>query len=623
MAKNKNTISLEPGKGSGIFSEQTTILSAANSLGISLITDCNGKYVCGKCKIRVTEGAQEPAEADRNFFSEKDLEAGWRLGCANYVKDRMKVYLPETADRKNIEILTQGKGEIHSLKPKVHKYFLKLTPQTIKNQAPDEMLIKEYLNGIGVNAGVTINVVRKLPEILRDSEYRVTVVVYGNKVIEIEKGNTTDKNYGIALDVGTTTVVGFLVDLNSGKIVEIASGINGQVEYGSDIITRIQFAIDSPDGLKLLNKKITETINSILRKIYDSANLSENFVYEVVAVGNTTMNHMLLNINPVNISRAPFIPAFKTGITVNAKDIPIEINSGGYCCFLPNIGGFVGSDTVSVALATDLNSGSDVRFALDLGTNGEILAKSNKNFLAASTACGPVFEGANITCGLPAVPGAVDKVRFEDGKINYGTIGGKPPKGICGSGLIDIVAELIKSGIVDETGKFVSEEDFSMEQHSDFMGNNFRKNIVFNKAGVYFIIDEKYPGIYVSQKDIREFQLAKGAIRTGIELLTGLAGCEKQEIAVFYLAGAFGSFINIKNAIAVGLLPEIDENKIVPVGNGAGFGAVKYLLSESERDKTAEFTKETKHVELSTHPEFQDKFAEYLMFPVYNNMEIN
>jgi uncharacterized 2Fe-2S/4Fe-4S cluster protein (DUF4445 family) len=454
-----------------------------------------------------------------------------------------------------------------------------------------------------------------LPALLRNNGYAVTATICANRLLSIEPGDTSGDLYGIAFDIGTTTIAGSLLDLKSARVIAVAAATNPQNIYGADVISRITHASREQDGLKQLQDKALEAVNTIINNLLRQSKINRERVYEIVAVGNTTMSHLFMGIDPTYLAPAPFIPAYSRALEVEASELNVSINPAGRVTFLPNIAGYVGSDTVGVILATNMDQGSDTCAAIDIGTNGELVLAANGRLMACSTAAGPAFEGAQIKQGMRAAAGAVEAVSHVNGSIELSTIDNAPACGICGSGLIDAAAALLDAGLIEPSGRFVNPEENPEKIPSSFK-DRFRRR----KNGLEFIlVPEKDSAsgedIVLTQGDLRELQLAKGAIYAGLMILLKEAGITEKDLDRVLLAGAFGNYVRKESALTIGLLPQLPPDKIIAVGNAAGDGSKMALASKSVRERAFNLTQKVEHVELSTRPDFQDIFINALAFP--------
>ncbi|MCK4248388.1 MAG: DUF4445 domain-containing protein, partial [Candidatus Omnitrophica bacterium] len=524
------------------------------------------------------------------------LEEGIRLACLAKAANHIVVRIPDEVRLHSQKILTKGIAGKSQLEPSVKKCYLQLSSPDLKNQVSD---IESVLSGLKdkvkdksllmpANLSWDLDFLQSLPDLLRQENFKTTCVVDNSKLITLEPGDTSKRLFGLSLDIGTTTVAGSLIDLSSGKEIAVASKMNEQVIWGDDVISRINFVIDDFKNLAKLHSKIIEVVNSIIQELCQKSEIRSNEIYQAVVVGNPTMSHFLLNVSPVNIASLPFITVFDSRISVKAKDIGVNINSKANLIVLPGISGFVGADTIGVILSTGIYKKKQLSLAVDIGTNGEVVLGSTDRIMACSTAAGPAFEGARIEHGMRASLGAIESVVIENTKVKFGVIGGGEPVGICGTGVIDVLSQLLKNDIMDNTGRM----------------NQDRFLLYKNKNRV----------IDITQKDIREVQLAKGAIRAGIEILKEQMKVDYDDIKEVLLAGAFGNYIRKDSAVGIGLIPEQLKNKIKFIGNAAFAGAKMALISTKMMRRAEKIADKTEYIELSNRTDFQEEFAKAMMF---------
>jgi uncharacterized 2Fe-2S/4Fe-4S cluster protein (DUF4445 family) len=434
-------------------------------------------------------------------------------------------------------------------------------------------------------------------------------------IIDCEPGNTVDANFGIAIDIGTTTIVGYLINLNDAKTYAIASCLNPQTAFGEDVVSRITYICSNNNGLQQLNSIVIKALNDIIKKVCETAKIQSSQIYEATIVGNSVMHHIFLNITPKYIGLSPYVPALQRSVNINAKNLNLDISKQGNIFVLPLIAGYVGADTIGVILSSRIDDEKEITLAIDVGTNGEIVI-GNREFLATgSCAAGSALEGAHITHGMRAAAGAIDSVKIDPTTldVSYTTINNKPPMGICGSGLIDTVAEMLKAKIISRNGHI--NKDISTQER-----------FIHNENNSEFILAYKTEtsinrDITISQKDIREIQMAKGAFLSGARLiLQYLRRVHNPDatISQIFLAGAFGNYINKENAKFIGMIPDIPNEKIFQIGNAAGIGAQHALLNTDLREKTHELLKKTHYVEIAIEANFQKEFAQAMYFPHMN-----
>lgn len=477
----------------------------------------------------------------------------------------------------------------------------------------EEGLQEEGVLVAGKELDVNLEVLSGLPGKLRGSGFKVTAVLEDNRLLAVEAGDTASQGFGVAFDIGTTTIVGSLIDLLSGQVLGSAALTNPQNVYGADVISRIDHASKGSMGRQQLQDKVIGAVNEIISRLTIDYQVDRQKIYQVTIVGNTTMSHLFLGIDPVNLVPAPFIPAFRQAVRVPAARLGIDICPSGSVHVLPNVAGYVGSDTVAVMLATRIRDRQGLCLAMDIGTNGELVLGEGGRLLTCSTAAGPAFEGAQIHHGMRAADGAIEGVTIGD-TVEVKIIGGGKARGICGSGLIDAIAAMLEAGIISSSGRLVNPEK------ADRLQPQIRERIVRGEGGWQFVlvpaeISATGEDIVLTQKDIREFQLAKGAIGAGINILLKEMGKTVADLDQVLIAGAFGSHIDPDSALKVGLLPKIPRERIQTVGNAAGDGSKLALVSRIQRQEAAELAKSARHVELSARADFREEFLRTIQFP--------
>ena len=591
----------------------TNLLKAADDAGLYVEGDCAGKGTCGKCRVKIIEGLSgNPTASEMKHLTESELKSGWVLACQRAIEQDCTVEVPMQKDAHSRKTSLAGGVENLEAEPAVEKLYAKLSRPAVKDQTADlERLLKEIGRG---DLYVKPRELAHFPATLRGNGYSVTAAVSGNRLISIEPNDTTDQLYGVAFDIGTTTIVGSLLDLKSATVIGVAAATNPQNIYGADVISRITHASQVDNGLKQLQDKVIEAANKIIYDLIKQTRVARDRIYEVVAVGNTTMSHLFMGIDPTYLAPAPFIPVYKRALEVEAAEIGIKINPSGRVTFLPNIAGYVGSDTVGVILAADLDQPGDNCAAIDIGTNGELVLRANGRLLACSTAAGPAFEGAQIRHGMRAAAGAIEAVNYLEGNIHLQMIDDAPACGICGSGLIDAASALLDAGLVEPSGRFANPE-----QNPDSVPDRFKDRLRPGKGGYeYVLVFEKDSDtgedIVLTQGDLRELQLAKGAIYAGLMILLKEAGISIDELDRVLLAGAFGNYVRKESALGIGLLPQIPAEKIVAIGNAAGDGSRMALASMSMRKRALKLPGTVEHLELSTRPDFQEFFIDAMPF---------
>lgn len=589
----------------------TKVIEAAGRGGLTIDTPCGGAATCGKCRVRIRGKVCAPTTEEENILSEAELADGWRLACQSSICGECIIEVPETslfAGRHQILQDNHTDGETDVL-PAVRKQYVQLPEPTLDEDAPDLIRLQAAVGP--VDAG--LEVIRQLGRQLREGGFTGTAVLTDHRIIDFEAGDTSARCHGAAFDIGTTTVVGSLLDLVTGKEVAIDSAMNSQVRFGDDVLSRIELG-STPSGLEELRTEILKTIGAILGRLCEQAHVAPEEIYEIAFAGNTTMQHLLCGIDPAQLGQVPFVPAYGRSLTVSAADLGIAIHPRAQAVVFPVIGGFVGGDTVAGMVSTRLLEGNGPELMVDIGTNGEIVLAVDDNLLAASTAAGPAFEGARISCGMRATSGAVEKVVFDEDDVNYSVIGHVDPVGLCGSGLVDVTAELLRCGLVNSVGRMLPPDELP-----DDIGEVLRRRVIMEENQPAFILAEPKgdsQGVVLRQKDIRELQLATGAIRAGITILLKQAGISVGDLKRVLIAGGFGSFIRRNNAQRIGLLPPgIDHSRIHYVGNASLAGAKWALVSTNARNRGEHLARLARHVELSRDMEFQMEFAEAMIFP--------
>lgn len=589
----------------------TTILQASTAAGVQVESTCGGKGTCGKCKVQIMQ--EDPtitSSIEKNFLSTSELAAGWVLACQHTVMEEMIVRLLEL---KNVVTRkTDLVGVVQTtVASSIRKYPVLLTEPSVADQTPDwdRLLAALPVAGIAFNRSVAAS----LPKTLRQGKFYVTAVLNGNRLLAVEPGDTSRRCYGVAIDIGTTTVVAYLMDLNKGTLVTSGAVTNPQHVFGADVISRITYASKGPQKLLQLQEKIISGLNEIMTQLSQKSGVSTDKIYQTVVVGNTTMTHLFLGIDPTFLAPAPFIPVFRHSVEVEARQLGLNILGTGNVVVLPNVAGYVGSDTVGVMLAAEADRLSGISLIVDIGTNGEIILTGKGRILTCSTAAGPAFEGAEIKCGMRAAEGAIEGVSIDE-DVNLTVIAGGKARGICGSGLIDAIAEMLKIGVIVPSGRYANGPD-QLEKLPPLVRGRLRKT---DRASEFVLVWSKdsatHEDIVLSQKDIRELQLAKGAILAGIMMLLQEMGSSPQDIERVLLAGAFGNYIKRESALRIGLLPSLPLVKITTIGNAAGDGAKMALLSTDERTRAEILAQRTEHIELSTNKSFQVAFIKALVF---------
>lgn len=527
---------------------EESIASVAARNGVRIEHPCGGRGVCGKCKVLLFDREMNQGQAEAAASTEH-MSGEQVLACRTRARDGMRLSVPE--DHRLSSRILEINDNLFALSP--------------------ERMPSPFIN---------------------------------------DRGNTERKRkgmYGVALDIGTTTLAASLVDLESGSIIDSVSSDNPQSKHGGDVISRITYAMEEPDGASILHREILQATNELIARLAADALVSTDEIIHIVAAGNTTMEHCFWGVSPAPIGRAPFQPVFRKAEKRRAGELGLSVAPWATVEMVPNIAGHVGGDIVSGIYLTEMYRGKELSFLIDIGTNNEIVLGNNRFLLACSAAAGPALEGAGIKHGMRARQGAIEHIIFDEGQLRYEVVGGLQPKGICGSGLVDVISGMLEVGMLHSNGLLAGPEEAS--------GNPYADRLTKTLGRREFRIASCEGGwLTITQKDIRQAQLAKSAVKTGVELLLEYAGCKLGDVDRIFLAGAFGTYMNLKNARRMGIVPDVSLDRIFVVGNTAGLGCARALLCEDAEDVMNEISLHTEHVEMATSPNFQEKFLRHLAF---------
>ncbi len=629
----KYLVVFQPSGRQGYVPAGQTLLDAARELGVEIESICGGQQTCGKCKIVADVGnfskygitsAEEnltPAGGDEiNYWTKRKRDPGnYRLSCAACVLGDLVINVPEESQARKQIVRKSAIVRQIELDPAIRQYYVKVKPAALGNRQGDWERLQEALHHTHhlTNLRIDYFALRDLQKILRQGNWEATVTIWNNhEVIRVQPGYA-EGVYGFAVDIGSTTVAGHLVDLRTGQILATESMMNPQTTYGEDLMSRISYGMMNPDGVDKMHAAIIEALSKLVKRATRTAKLQPEDVTELVLVGNTTMVDLLLGIDPVELGGAPFALPTNDSIDLKARDLGIKVHPGANVHILPVEGGHVGADNMAVVIAESPQLAEDIVLIIDVGTNAEILVGNKEHLLSASSPTGPAFEGGEITHGMRAAPGAIEKVRIDRETLTprFRVIGQEkwsdelPPHeiqaaGICGSGIIDLVAELFAAGIIDAGGKFVR----------DNPSPNFRRT---HQVGEYVVATAEQTStgkeIVITQQDVRAIQFAKSALYTGAKLLMERRRVEKVDRVL--LAGGFGAYIDKERAMILGLFPDCDLDKVYAVGNSAGDGAVLCLLSRERRRRARELARWIEYVETAIEPNFQARFVDALGLP--------
>jgi uncharacterized 2Fe-2S/4Fe-4S cluster protein (DUF4445 family) len=588
-----------------------TLFDAASWNGIAIDSTCGGHGTCKKCRIKIAADPPAPTSLDIRAYSTEELKQGWRLACRTIASRDTQVEVPPLTTRP--KAATVGVGRQVILRPAVQKRYLELAEPNLADQASDVERVLAQLQDIEPRAELAV--LRTLGRTLREADYKVTAVVVDDVLIAVEPGDTTDRRFGIAFDLGTTTVVATLLDLSTGTPVAVESTLNKQQPFGADVITRISATMMDPGALDKLQRLATETLGELARAVCGQGGVRPDEVYEVAVAGNATMTHIALGIDPEPLGMAPFILAARRFPEVLAADLGLAgaVHPRARAVVFPSFGAYVGGDITAGLLASGMDRDSRVRLFIDIGTNCEIVLGNRDWLLATAAPAGPAFEGAAIRCGMRAADGAIEVVTITADEVSLKVIGDVEPQGLCGSGLVDAVTGLVAAGLLDSSGRFIPET----QARATAPGIADRLTTIGKER--VFVLHWRGSGaedsIYLSQRDVRELQFAKAAIATGWQILLEEAGLTAADVKQVLLAGSFGSYLSAASAIRIGLVPKVPVPRVVSAGNVAGEGAKMALLSLRERAGGLALLEEVKYVELSDRADFNDRFVGQLSFP--------
>ena len=619
--------------------EGVTLFKAAEHAGVYLNSLCGGEGVCGKCRVRVTKGKARADKHSIASFSREELQNGYVLACQTQVKDDLEVVIPPESRLEEEQILTgthlkeqdtwSGTSPIsysepdwvslakrpHDpaslFQPLVSKVFLELPEPSIDDNIPDTARIfRELSKKLSYSSyEMSLPCLRNLSMKLRRQGWKITATLARHndtgRILQTEVGDTADRNYGVALDVGTTTVVIQLVHLKTGQVMGVEGSHNLQAHYGEDVLSRIAF-VCGKGSMKVLQQAVVKNINTLIQSLALKKMVGVKDITSIVAAGNTTMSHLLLALTPCSIRDDPYVPTVDLYPQILAKDVGININPLGVLQVMPSVASYVGGDTVAGVLACGLADRSETTCLIDVGTNGEIVVGNNEWMLSCSASAGPAFEGGDTKCGMRATRGAIQKVEINNGGLVYETIGKVKPRGICGSGLIDTIYELARNSILDIDGKFRP----SVQDKRIIEENGVREYIV------------AFPGeteigrpLFITQTDIDNIIRSKGAIFAAIKSLIDYAGLTFSQLNKIYVAGGFGNYLNIDKAVGIGLLPDIPRERIEFIGNSSLMGARMALVSSYAFEKAISISQEITNIELSRFAPFADEYMAALYLP--------
>jgi uncharacterized 2Fe-2S/4Fe-4S cluster protein (DUF4445 family) len=598
--------------------EGKTITEASRDLGVEIESLCGGVRNCGKCKVKLMEGHLSPfTEEESKFITGEEKAEGYRLSCVAQIRSDVLIFVPEESRIEEQVVRKAATVKPIELKPAIIPYYVELASPSFHDLLGDFDRLKKALSERYHLSSLDIDypVLLKLPHVLRQGNWKVTAAVWMETEILDIKPNRVDDLYGLAIDVGTTTVAGYLCNLRSGELIATQSMMNPQVVYGEDVMSRINYTLTHHDGLEKLHRSIIDGLNQLIKTVTERSNISLEDILELTLVGNTVMHHLLLKIDPQYLGVSPFTPAIHQSMDIRARDLGLKVHPSANVHILPIEAGFIGADNVGVLIAEEPYRQDEMILIIDIGTNGELVMGNKKRLISSSCATGPALEGGHIRFGMRAGSGAIERVKIDPNtlEVNFRVIGeeywqseskSRAAKGICGSGIIDAIAELFRNGLIDQSGRF-------------------KKNIPTPRLRLFdgepeFVIawkEETSIGkdITITQQDVRNVQLAKGAIYAGAKLMMRRLGIEKLDKII--LAGAFGSYVDPEKALILGVFPDCDLRNIYAVGNAAGDGARIALLNREKRMEADEIARKVEYVELTIEEDFQKEFIEALHIP--------
>jgi uncharacterized 2Fe-2S/4Fe-4S cluster protein (DUF4445 family) len=666
MEENKAKVIFQPSGRRGLVPKGISLIEASRLLGADIEALCGEKKVCGKCKVRIEEGFFEKygieskrsnvspwqQKEEEKFVNAADREAGYRLGCVAQVEGDLLVFVPEES-RAGKQIVSKAARDIHiERNPAVKLYTIEVGKPTFEDPTGDwERICGELKRQHGLdNLTIDIYALRQLPTVLRKGGWKITVSVWMDReVIRVRPGQKDD-NYGLAIDIGTTTVAAYFCNLTTMAVIDTVSLMNPQCKYGEDVMSRITYHMMNKDGLERMSNDIIEGLNWLIDKAIEGTHppkkkvkkkkgeegdeewvevpeegktylrLTREDIEDITLGGNTAMHHILLQLDPENVGLAPFPPVIHHSLDIKARDLGLNMNPSSYAFILPNEAGFVGADNVGVLIAEEPHKQDEIQLIIDIGTNGELVLGNKEKLISSSCATGPAFEGAQLAFGMRAAPGAIERVLIDPQthEVDYKVIGKDAwrkysdpkemqAKGICGSGILDLLAELYKAGVVNKSGAFNQKG-----QKSD----RFRKNPDTGQAEFVLAWAEETSidkDIVVTQKDVRQIQLAKGALYAGCKLMVKRMGLGEADTVK--IAGAFGTHVDREKALIMGLFPDCELEKIQSIGNAAGDGCRAALLNVEKRKEADWYSRNVEYIELTVEENFQQEFVEAMQLP--------
>jgi len=605
----KHEVKFLPEGKRNVVEDGATVIAAAIDGGVDLANICGGKGYCRKCVVEVLQGElSPPTDQERKRIPADKLSHGYRLACQARVHGNVIIRVPDQSRVGRQRLVIMGKEPPVKIRPNVQKVYLELSPPTLRDPKADDERLLDSLAAMGhPNLSLDYLVSRALPKILRTAEWKVTVTIRAGEIINVQAGDTRKQNFGVAVDIGTTKLAVFLVDLTDGNLIFADGMMNPQIRFGEDVISRINYASMGAKESLEIQQTIVNGINELIEKgLADTALLKGDFS-ELVVVGNTAMHHLFMGIEVKSLGLSPYPAGMGKAYDAKARDMRIAINPAGYVHALPNLAGFVGADAIADILASRLHTKERLTLLMDVGTNTEVMLGNRDGIWSCSTASGPAFEGAHIKCGMRAASGSLEKVKvLPDFEVTYKTIDDGKPRGICGSGIIDAVAEALKAGVIDTSGRII------LQGHRRMRGEGS------NREFILAFREETSSGkedVVLTQDDIREVQKAKAAMYGGYSTLMRLGGFRKEDLNEIIIAGAFGNFIDPESARTLGMIPEMPLDRISFLGNTAGSGARMCLKSLDARAEAQRIDATMKYAELAGEPIFEEEYINAMYMP--------
>ena len=586
-------IDFKPTGKSGKCRGDQSLLDCAHQSGVDIVSICGGHGRGNCCKVRVLKGAvSEPTANELKVFSPQELKEGWRLACQTCPRGDLELLVPPGSMTTMQRLQVEGFEIAVAPDSPVHSYDIYLPAPSMSDLQADAERVLEELKNQRINcSSIDIEVLKNASPLLRAWDWKAKVFVRGSEGVAI--GHQSARQLGLAVDLGSTKIAAYLMDLGSGKTLAARGAMNPQFAYGDDIVSRLSFVLEKRGGGKLMQKLVIDEVNRLLLDLCSEVDTHPNEIVEAVIVGNTAMHHLLLKLPVGQLASAPYVPAVKGALDIKARDLGLNIAAGAYVHVLPNIAGFVGADHVAMLLATkEIWQKESLALAIDIGTNSEVSLIDSAEIASVSCASGPAFEGAAVKNGMRAAAGAIERLRISGNAVDYLTIDKAKPIGICGSGILDAIAQLRLAGVVDKSGRMLN-------NHARVRDDKMQREFIISEGE-----RNELPAITITQKDVRAIQLAKGALRSGIQALLNARSHSSEEIKKVIIAGAFGSYIDVSSAIITGMLPSLPLNRFEQVGNAAGMGAKLALISGSKRAEAQSIASKVHYIELAAAPDY-------------------